>query len=68
MPISDTVSEVDLDQLFNTLDKPTIGHLRQVIQGFAHAYVGVGPQTNQGFHYFNPLPLHVQAGVRRADP
>ena len=55
LPISDTVSEVDLDQLFNTLDKPTIGHLRQVIQGFAHAYVGVGPQTNQGFHYFNPF-------------
>jgi phospholipid/cholesterol/gamma-HCH transport system substrate-binding protein len=52
---SDTTSEVDIDQFFNTLDKPTIGHLKQVIKGFAHAYDGVGPQTNRGFHYFNPF-------------
>src|SRR4029079_15811639 len=35
---SDTTSEVDLDQLFNTLDKPTISHLQEVIRGFARAY------------------------------
>ena len=51
----DTTSEVDLDQLFNTLNKPTVDHLKEVIQGFARAYDGVGPQANQGFHYFNPL-------------
>jgi phospholipid/cholesterol/gamma-HCH transport system substrate-binding protein len=55
IPISDTTSEVDLDQLFNTLDKRTIGHFRQVIKGFAHAYDGVGQPTNRGFHYFNPF-------------
>jgi phospholipid/cholesterol/gamma-HCH transport system substrate-binding protein len=55
LPMSDTVSEVDLDQLFNTLDKPTIAHFRQVIKGFATAYDGVGPQTNKGFHYLNPF-------------
>jgi phospholipid/cholesterol/gamma-HCH transport system substrate-binding protein len=55
LPLADTTSEVDLDQLFNTLDAKTIGHFRQVIQGFAHAYDGVGPQTNQGFHYFSPF-------------
>jgi phospholipid/cholesterol/gamma-HCH transport system substrate-binding protein len=55
LPLSDTVSEVDLDQLFNTLDKRTIGHFRQLIKGFAHAYDGVGPSTNSGFHYFNPF-------------
>jgi phospholipid/cholesterol/gamma-HCH transport system substrate-binding protein len=55
LPISDTVSEVDLDQLFNTLDKPTVAHFRQVIKGFATAYDGVGPSTNQGFHYLNPF-------------
>ncbi len=55
LPISDTVSEVDLDQLFNTLDKRTVGHFRQVIKGFADAYDGVGPQTNRGFHYLNPF-------------
>jgi phospholipid/cholesterol/gamma-HCH transport system substrate-binding protein len=50
-----TTSEVDLDQLFNTLNKPTIAHLKEVIQGFARAYDGVGPQANAGFHYFNPF-------------
>jgi phospholipid/cholesterol/gamma-HCH transport system substrate-binding protein len=55
LPLSDTTSEVDLDQLFNTLDRRTVGHFRQVIKGFAHAYDGVGPQTNRGFHYLNPF-------------
>jgi phospholipid/cholesterol/gamma-HCH transport system substrate-binding protein len=51
----DTTSEVDLDQLFNTLDKPTVEHLKEVIRGFARAYDGVGPQANRGFHYLNPF-------------
>ena len=55
LPLSDTVSEVDLDQLFNTFDKQTVGHFRQLIKGFATAYDGVGPQTNRGFHYLNPF-------------
>lgn len=55
LPLADTTSEVDLDQLFNTLDKRTVGHFREVIQGFATAYDGVGPQTNRGFHYLNPF-------------
>jgi phospholipid/cholesterol/gamma-HCH transport system substrate-binding protein len=50
-----TVSEVDLDQLFNTLDKPTIAGLQGVIKGFARSYDGVGAQANQGFYYFNPF-------------
>jgi phospholipid/cholesterol/gamma-HCH transport system substrate-binding protein len=52
---ADTTSEVDLDQLFNTLDKPTVDSLKQVIQGFARAYDGVGPKANAGFHYLNPF-------------
>jgi phospholipid/cholesterol/gamma-HCH transport system substrate-binding protein len=52
---TDTVSEVDLDSLFNTLNKPTINGLKGVIKGFAQAYSGVGPETNQGFHYLNPF-------------
>jgi phospholipid/cholesterol/gamma-HCH transport system substrate-binding protein len=51
----DTTSEVDLDQLFNTLNKPTIAHLQEVIRGFARAYDGVGPQANRGFYYLNPF-------------
>ena len=52
---ADTTSEVDLDQLFNTLDKPTVDHLKQVIQGFARAYDGVGAKANRGFYYLNPF-------------
>ena len=52
---ADTTSEVDLDQIFNTLNKPTVDHLKQVIQGFARAYDGVGAKANRGFHYLNPF-------------
>jgi phospholipid/cholesterol/gamma-HCH transport system substrate-binding protein len=55
IPQTDTTSEVDLDQLFNTLNKPTVDHLKQVIQGFARAYDGVGAKANRGFHYLNPF-------------
>jgi len=50
-----TVSEVDLDALFNSLDEKTIGGLKHVIQGFARSYDGVGKQTGEGFHYLNPF-------------
>jgi phospholipid/cholesterol/gamma-HCH transport system substrate-binding protein len=52
---ADTTSEVDLDQIFNTLNKPTVDHLKQVIQGFARGYDGVGAKANRGFHYLNPF-------------
>jgi phospholipid/cholesterol/gamma-HCH transport system substrate-binding protein len=55
IPQSDTTSEVDLDQLFNTLNRPTIEGLKRTIRGFARAYQGVGPQANEGFHYLNPF-------------
>jgi phospholipid/cholesterol/gamma-HCH transport system substrate-binding protein len=52
---ADTTSEVDLDELFNTLDKPTVSHLQEVIRGFARAYDGVGAKANRGFYYLNPF-------------
>src|SRR3954470_3486044 len=52
---ADTTSEVDLDQIFNTLNKPTVDHLKQVIVGFARSYEGVGAKANRGFHYLNPF-------------
>src|SRR3954447_16819160 len=52
---ANTTSEVDLDQLFNTLDKPTVTHLQEVIKGFARAYDGVGAKANRGFYYLNPF-------------
>jgi len=50
-----TTSEVDLDQLFNTLDEDTVASLKSVIKGFARSYDGVGPQANKGFYYLNPF-------------
>ena len=50
-----TTSEVDLDQLFNTLDEETISSFKSVIKGFARSYDGVGPQANKGFRYLNPF-------------
>jgi phospholipid/cholesterol/gamma-HCH transport system substrate-binding protein len=55
LPISQTVSAVDLDHLFNTFDEETIGNFKKLIKGFATAYEGVGPQTNASFKYLNPF-------------
>jgi phospholipid/cholesterol/gamma-HCH transport system substrate-binding protein len=52
---ANTTSEVDLDQLFNTLNQPTVAHLQEVIKGFARAYDGVGAKANRGFYYLNPF-------------
>jgi phospholipid/cholesterol/gamma-HCH transport system substrate-binding protein len=50
-----TTSEVDLDQLFNTLDEETVSSFKSVVKGFARSYDAVGPQANRGFHYLNPF-------------
>jgi phospholipid/cholesterol/gamma-HCH transport system substrate-binding protein len=52
---TETVSEVDLDQLFNTLDDETIKNLKLTLKGLANQYRGVGPEANQGFKYLNPF-------------
>jgi phospholipid/cholesterol/gamma-HCH transport system substrate-binding protein len=55
LELSETVSEVDLDQVFNTLDPETVEDFKHVIQGFERSYDGVGPQANRGFRYLNPF-------------
>ena len=55
MTQAETVSEVDLDELFNTLDARTIRNLKKVIKGFEISYDGVGEQANKGFKYLNPF-------------
>jgi phospholipid/cholesterol/gamma-HCH transport system substrate-binding protein len=52
---SETVSAVDLDQLFNTLSPRTIKDFKHVIQGLEISYEGVGPQANRGLKYLNPF-------------
>jgi len=55
IPLADTTSEVDLDQIFNTLSPKTINDFKHVVQGFDISYSGVPKQANQGFHYTNPF-------------
>jgi phospholipid/cholesterol/gamma-HCH transport system substrate-binding protein len=50
-----TTDVVDLDQIFNTLDKKTSGHLAGVIKGFATQYEGKGDAAGQSAKYFNPF-------------
>jgi phospholipid/cholesterol/gamma-HCH transport system substrate-binding protein len=55
MTQSETVSAVDLDQIFNTLDVETVKDFKEVITGFRDSYEGVTRQANEGARYFNPL-------------
>jgi phospholipid/cholesterol/gamma-HCH transport system substrate-binding protein len=49
-----TTSPVDLDQLFNTLDKPTRTALQEVIQGQATIYTGNNQEARETYKYFAP--------------
>src|SRR4051794_16923988 len=49
-----TLSPVDLDQLFDTLDEPTRKGLQNIIQGSAAQYEGKALQANESAKYFNP--------------
>ncbi len=52
---SETVSAVDLDEIFNTLDVETVKDFKEVITGFRDSYEGVTKEANEGARYFNPL-------------
>jgi phospholipid/cholesterol/gamma-HCH transport system substrate-binding protein len=54
LPESKTVSTVDIDQLFNTLDPSTRKALQDFFKGSAAQYRGVTKQANLGLHYLNP--------------
>jgi phospholipid/cholesterol/gamma-HCH transport system substrate-binding protein len=49
-----TQTEVDIDQLFNTLDASTRKGIQDVFQGSASEYVGRGPQIQRALAYLNP--------------
>jgi phospholipid/cholesterol/gamma-HCH transport system substrate-binding protein len=55
IPMSDTTSEVDIDQVFNMLNSKTVKDFKHVIEGFDLAYEGSAKQANTGFKYLNPL-------------
>jgi len=50
----DTTTQVDLDQLFNTLDPETRAALQKFFKGSAKMFAGRGEQAREGFHYLNP--------------
>ncbi|MGI8506706.1 MAG: MlaD family protein [Solirubrobacteraceae bacterium] len=51
---SDTTSEVDLDELFNTLNGPTRKGLQNVFLGSAAQYKNAGKLAQPAFAYLNP--------------
>ena len=51
----DTAAPVDLDTLFNTLDKRTRAGLQNVIRGFGDQYDGKGKQAREATKYFSPF-------------
>lgn len=54
LSVDNTVTSVDLDQLFNTLDPPTRKALQGFLKGQAKALDGKGAIQNVGFQYLNP--------------
>ena len=54
IPTTDTTSEVDLDQIFNTLNGPTLKGLQEVFQGSASQYHGSGKVAQAALQYLNP--------------
>ena len=52
---AETVSAVDLDEVFNTLDTKTVKDFKAVIKGFRDSYEGVAKQANRGYRYANPF-------------
>ena len=54
IPTTDTTSEVDLDQIFNTLNGPTLKGLQDVFQGSASQYQGSGKLAQGALQYLNP--------------
>jgi phospholipid/cholesterol/gamma-HCH transport system substrate-binding protein len=54
IPVDQTTTIVDIDQLFNTLDPETTKGLAEVIQGFGTWYRGRGLEARKGLPYLSP--------------
>jgi phospholipid/cholesterol/gamma-HCH transport system substrate-binding protein len=50
----ETTAPVDLDELFNTLDRKTRTGLQNVFKGSAAIYTGAGREANRTYKYFAP--------------
>jgi phospholipid/cholesterol/gamma-HCH transport system substrate-binding protein len=54
IPTSNTVTAVDLDEIFNTLNNRTLKGLQDVIRGSGSQYQGKGQQIQAALAYLNP--------------
>ena len=54
LPVDNTTTSVDLDQLFNTLDPETRKALQGFFKGQAEALADKGAMQNEAFSYLNP--------------
>ncbi|MFM9139041.1 MAG: MlaD family protein, partial [Solirubrobacterales bacterium] len=54
LPVENTTTIVDLDQLFNTLDPKTTAGLTKLIRGFGAWYAGRGKDANRAAPYLAP--------------
>jgi phospholipid/cholesterol/gamma-HCH transport system substrate-binding protein len=54
IPTSNTVTAVDLDELFDTLNQPTLKGLQDVIRGSGSEYQGQGKKVQAALAYLNP--------------
>jgi phospholipid/cholesterol/gamma-HCH transport system substrate-binding protein len=54
IPVEDTTTAVDLDQLFALFDERTRKGLRNVIRGFGASYEERFKEANAGWEYLNP--------------
>lgn len=54
IPGEDTETAVDLDELFNTLDRDTREALQKFFKGSARQYADQGEAANLAFQYLNP--------------
>jgi phospholipid/cholesterol/gamma-HCH transport system substrate-binding protein len=49
-----STAPVDLDQLFNALDPPTLAALQRVVKGSATQYANRGAEANESLKFLNP--------------
>jgi phospholipid/cholesterol/gamma-HCH transport system substrate-binding protein len=54
IPPQDTTSAVDIDELFNTLNPPTLKGIQNLIQGTASEFAGKGAEAQAAWEYLNP--------------
>ena len=64
---NDTTSAVDIDELFNTLNPPTLKGLQNLIQGAGSQFAGKGAEAQAAWAYLNPAVASSSALFQELD-